>query len=48
MTEEIQVSAGTGETPETVTEAVAEFAELDVDAPLVGIVMGSKSDMAAM
>jgi len=48
MTEEIQVSAGPGETPETVTEAAAEFAELDVDAPVVGIVMGSKSDMAAM
>jgi phosphoribosylaminoimidazole carboxylase PurE protein len=48
MTEEIQVSAGPGETPETVTEAVEEFAELDVEAPLVGIVMGSKSDMAAM
>jgi 5-(carboxyamino)imidazole ribonucleotide mutase len=48
MTEEIQVSAGPGETPEIVTEAVAEFAELDVDSPLVGIVMGSKSDMAAM
>jgi phosphoribosylaminoimidazole carboxylase PurE protein len=26
----------------------AEFEELDVDAPVVGIVMGSKSDMAAM
>jgi len=26
----------------------AEFEELDVDAPRVGIVMGSKSDMAAM
>jgi len=29
-------------------EAEAEFAELDVDAPRVGIVMGSKSDMPAM
>ncbi|MGI8862927.1 MAG: 5-(carboxyamino)imidazole ribonucleotide mutase [Solirubrobacteraceae bacterium] len=48
MTEEIQASVGPGETPETVTEAVAEFAELDVDSPVVGIVMGSKSDMAAM
>ena len=48
MTEEIQVSGGPGETPDTVTEAVEEFAELDVDSPLVGIVMGSKSDMAAM
>jgi phosphoribosylaminoimidazole carboxylase PurE protein len=48
MTEEIGVSAGPRETPETVTTAEAEFAELDVDSPQVGIVMGSKSDMAAM
>jgi 5-(carboxyamino)imidazole ribonucleotide mutase len=34
--------------PETLAEPVSEFAELDVDAPLVGIVMGSKSDMPAM
>ena len=38
--------------PETVadveTEVVAEFDELEVDAPRVGIVMGSKSDMATM
>ena len=35
---------------QTVTdpEVEAEFAELDVDAPRVGIVMGSKSDMDAM
>jgi 5-(carboxyamino)imidazole ribonucleotide mutase len=33
---------------QTVAEPVPEFEELDVDAPLVGIVMGSKSDMAAM
>ena len=33
-----------------VTEEVveAEFEELDVDSPLVGVVMGSKSDMPAM
>jgi 5-(carboxyamino)imidazole ribonucleotide mutase len=30
------------------TEAEATLSELDVDAPLVGIVMGSKSDMEAM
>jgi phosphoribosylaminoimidazole carboxylase PurE protein len=30
------------------TEVEDEFAELDVDAPLVGIVMGSKSDMPTM
>ena len=34
--------------PQTLTEQAAELEELDVDAPLVGIVMGSKSDMAAM
>jgi 5-(carboxyamino)imidazole ribonucleotide mutase len=32
----------------TETEVENEFQELDVDAPLVGIVMGSKSDMPAM
>lgn len=35
-------------TPETYAEPQAEFDELDVDAPQVGIVMGSKSDMGAM
>ena len=34
--------------PEVETEVVAEFDELEVDAPRVGIVMGSKSDMPAM
>ena len=39
----------TGEmTPVTVTEVGNEFDELDVDAPRVGIVMGSKSDMPVM
>ncbi len=37
-----------GETPETLVEPARAFAELDVDAPRVGIVMGSKSDLAAM
>ena len=32
----------------TETEVESEFSELDVDAPLVGIVMGSKSDLPAM
>jgi phosphoribosylaminoimidazole carboxylase PurE protein len=32
----------------TQTEVEDQFAELDVDAPLVGIVMGSKSDMPTM
>ena len=37
-------------TPGTVAEASPEeeFSELEVDAPRVGILMGSKSDMAAM
>jgi 5-(carboxyamino)imidazole ribonucleotide mutase len=34
--------------PDTLTEVESEFEELAVDAPLVGIVMGSKSDMAEM
>jgi 5-(carboxyamino)imidazole ribonucleotide mutase len=33
---------------QTLAQAEAEFEELDVDAPLVGIVMGSKSDLPAM
>ena len=38
----------TAPTPIAETEVSAEFDELDVDAPLVGIVMGSKSDMEQM
>jgi 5-(carboxyamino)imidazole ribonucleotide mutase len=34
--------------PQTMAEAEAELEELEVDAPLVGIVMGSKSDLPAM
>ncbi len=34
--------------PQTVADPSAAFAELDVDAPRVGIIMGSKSDMPAM
>jgi phosphoribosylaminoimidazole carboxylase PurE protein len=34
--------------PVAETEVEEEFAELDVDSPLVGIVMGSKSDMPVM
>jgi 5-(carboxyamino)imidazole ribonucleotide mutase len=34
--------------PVAETEVEEEFAELDVDAPRVGIVMGSKSDMPVM
>jgi phosphoribosylaminoimidazole carboxylase PurE protein len=32
----------------TETDPETQFAELDVDAPIVGIIMGSKSDMAEM
>lgn len=35
-------------TPQTVAQTEAEFEDLEVDAPLVGIVMGSKSDLSAM
>jgi 5-(carboxyamino)imidazole ribonucleotide mutase len=38
----------TAPTPIAETEVSAEFDELDVDAPLVGIVMGSKSDLPEM
>jgi phosphoribosylaminoimidazole carboxylase PurE protein len=34
--------------PVVETEVEEEFAELDVDSPLVGIVMGSKNDMPTM
>ena len=34
--------------PDTETQVETEFAELDVDAPRVGIIMGSKSDMETM
>ena len=34
--------------PQTYAEPEAEFEDLDVDAPVVGIVMGSKSDLSAM
>ena len=37
-----------GDAPGVVVEPAAEFEELEVDAPLVGIVMGSKSDIPAM
>ncbi len=35
-------------TPATQTEVEHQFDDLEVDAPLVGIVMGSKSDMPVM
>ena len=34
--------------PQTYVEPASEFEDIAVDAPLVGIVMGSKSDMPAM
>jgi 5-(carboxyamino)imidazole ribonucleotide mutase len=34
--------------PRTVAEPIAQLEELEVDAPVVGIVMGSKSDVPAM
>jgi 5-(carboxyamino)imidazole ribonucleotide mutase len=34
--------------PQTLTEPDAEFEDLEVDAPRVGIVMGSKSDLPTM
>lgn len=34
--------------PQEVAEAEAAFADLDVDSPSVGIIMGSKSDMEVM
>src|SRR5437879_13838814 len=42
------MSEQAGSSSQTLSEAEAEFAELDVDSPLVGIVMGSKSDLPAM
>jgi phosphoribosylaminoimidazole carboxylase PurE protein len=42
------MSGEPGPSSETLSEAEAEFADLDVDSPLVGIVMGSKSDLPAM
>ena len=42
------MSAEPESTPETSAEAVAVLEEIEVDAPRVGIVMGSKSDLPAM
>ena len=38
----------TGDAPETVAETAPEMEQIPVDAPRVGISMGSKSDAAAM
>jgi 5-(carboxyamino)imidazole ribonucleotide mutase len=50
MTEERGHATGAEGAAEVIAEAdpQAEFAEIEVDAPRVGIVMGSKSDMPAM
>jgi len=37
-----------GRGPQTVTEVEATFEEIEVDAPLVGIIMGSKNDKERM
>ena len=42
------MSSETGPSSQTLAEAEAEFEQLDVDAPVVGIVTGSKSDLPAM
>ena len=38
----------TGDAPQTVAETAPEMEQIPVDAPRVGIIMGSKSDAAAM
>jgi len=43
-----QVQPATAAAPITETDPETEFEELDVDAPRVGIIMGSKSDMEEM
>jgi 5-(carboxyamino)imidazole ribonucleotide mutase len=43
-----QVQPGTSAPPLTQTNPETQFEELDVDAPRVGIIMGSKSDMEEM
>jgi phosphoribosylaminoimidazole carboxylase PurE protein len=43
-----EAEAGPERVPEAVAEPATAFEELDVDAPRVGIVMGSKSDLPAM
>jgi phosphoribosylaminoimidazole carboxylase PurE protein len=50
MSDERGHATPAGGAPEALAEATVEeqFAEIEVDAPRVGILMGSKSDMAAM
>ena len=46
--EELEIGHAEGAAPTVAEELEAEFAELDVDAPRVGIIMGSKSDLETM
>jgi 5-(carboxyamino)imidazole ribonucleotide mutase len=43
-----QVQPATAAAPITEADPETQFEELDVDAPRVGIIMGSKSDMEQM
>ena len=45
---EVEAAGERREDRQTMEEAAVEIRELDVDAPRVGIVMGSKSDLPAM
>jgi phosphoribosylaminoimidazole carboxylase PurE protein len=47
-TERGTVQEGTGAAPDTMPEVEAAFEEIEVDAPLVGIIMGSKNDKPKM
>jgi phosphoribosylaminoimidazole carboxylase PurE protein len=42
------MSGEPGPSSQTLTAAAVEFVDLEADSPLVGIVMGSKSDLPAM
>jgi phosphoribosylaminoimidazole carboxylase PurE protein len=44
----VSPQSGSGASLEALADPAAEFEEIEVDEPLVGIVMGSKSDLPAM
>ena len=48
MTERESMSERQPSTPDTLTQVEAEFDDMEIDAPRVGIVMGSKTDMPEM
>ena len=48
MNDELERGHAEGAAPTVTEELEAEFAELDIDAPRVGIIMGSKSDLETM